>query len=445
MFKKAIIPTILAGLLLFGCNDFDCCIPKVPICKIVETGKQYAQLNNALADITTGQTLLLLQDIDHTDGIVINGIDITLDLDGFTLNVTSGPGAGLALNNGSLTLVAGGGELNISGNDYGVYAANGGAATVTNATATGITGIGVYADTGAEITIEGTIVGDTYIVVSGTPKGLHEGAPSLTKIGYTEYVAGTSYVFLKGGVIDMANPTPAASGLGWTYAGTVYAIIDGATVTVVRSNQLPAISQRRIVVDGATASMTLNGATITGLSLDHSPLLLLNANLTLTIAGTNTLTAGGFSAGIETQSGVVLTINGTGTLTATGGHNGAGIGGGRYEAGGTIDIKGGTIIANGAYGGAGIGGGIGGESGNITIGGNAKVTATGGGYVGAHGGGAGIGSGGTNALTPCAVNSILISSTATVVATGGLGAPGFGKGANIGQGGYGSNDGAEYL
>ncbi|GHU67367.1 hypothetical protein FACS189413_02000 [Bacteroidia bacterium] len=155
-------------------------------------------------------------------------------------------------------------------------------------------------------------------------------------------------------------------------------------------------TDNRIIVDGKTATVTLNGVTIAGLGADQSPLLLNNgANVTLVLADgkTNTLTASGLCAGIQVQTGNTLTIEGPGTLSATGGssssntvYGGSGIGGRSENIGGTITINGGTITAKGGNNSSGIGGGYSHNGGITTITGG-TVNASG------SGGGAGIGGG----------------------------------------------------
>ncbi|MDR0247250.1 MAG: hypothetical protein LBI16_02485 [Burkholderiales bacterium] len=206
-------------------------------------------------------------------------------------------------------------------------------------------------------------------------------------------------------IINLSDDNPPTSGIGWTYSGGadgVYTILNGADVIVIADNQQPDPSERRLkVAAGATATITLDNASITDLDEGQSALLLnTGADVTLVLAdgSTNTLAGGYWSAGIQTTD-ATLTINSAddnAVLNATGGSSGfgtgggAGIGGGDGGDGGTIIINGGTIKASG-NGGAGIGGGDsgGGDSGhggNITINGG-TITADG------SGGGAGIGGG----------------------------------------------------
>jgi len=147
--------------------------------------------------------------------------------------------------------------------------------------------------------------------------------------------------------------------------------------------------------------------------------------------------------GISVPTGKSLTIQGEGTLTVSVQHDPygetsyyAGIGGGRFESGGTITIEGGIVNATGGkWGGAGIGGGggdsrtsdyyRGGDGGTITIEGG-TVTATGG-----SDGGAGIG-GGRYAKE----GGTISIEGGSVTAQGGSGAAAIGGGAYGCNGGY---------
>ena len=145
-------------------------------------------------------------------------------------------------------------------------------------------------------------------------------------------------------------------------------------------------SKTRIFVEkDAKATLTLDGVYINVSDKAASPLEIAKNSVgavSVVLEGSNTLTAGKNSAGIQkngTADGT-LTISGSGTLTAQGGEYGAGIGGGSDENGNNIIITGGTVIATAGmyyYSGAGIGGGYYAAGSNITISGG-EVTATGG-------------------------------------------------------------------
>ena len=212
-------------------------------------------------------------------------------------------------------------------------------------------------------------------------------------------------------------------------------------------------SQTRIYVEkDAKATLTLDGVYINVSDKAVSPLEIAKNSVgavSVVLEGSNTLTAGKNSAGIQkngTADGT-LTISGSGTLTAQGGEYGAGIGGGSDENGNNIIITGGTIIATASmsyYSGAGIGGGYYAAGSNITISGG-TVTATGGqngagigggkykdgsnitisgGTVTAIGGENGAGIGGGRRET----GSDITISGGTVTATGGLCGAGIGGG-----------------
>ena len=192
-------------------------------------------------------------------------------------------------------------------------------------------------------------------------------------------------------------------------------------------------SKTRIFVEkDAKATLTLDGVYINVSDKAASPLEIAKNSVgavSVVLEGSNALTAGKNSAGIQkngTADGT-LTISGSGTLTAQGGEYGAGIGGGSDENGNNIIITGGTVIATAGmyyYSGAGIGGGYYAAGSNITISGG-EVTATGGMS------GAGIGGGFSSEG-----NNITISG-GTVTAIGGQ----YGAGIGGGKNGVGSNIG----
>ncbi len=171
-----------------------------------------------------------------------------------------------------------------------------------------------------------------------------------------------------------------------------------------------------IIIDNVTVDLTIKDVTIKSDGASGWNLagiyLKGNAQLNLTLQGTNTLVGLDDGAGIEVgkDAKLVITEQSTGNLNAVGGAYGAaGIGGKPGTTGyegadknygtGTIIIKGGSIVAEGGayrvsqsmryHGGAGIGTGMYGIGGTIEILGG-TITATGGRETGAGiGGGAG--------------------------------------------------------
>lgn len=165
-------------------------------------------------------------------------------------------------------------------------------------------------------------------------------------------------------------------------------IADGATITLRDAS----INASNTWSDGEYAGITCLG----------------DATIILKDGTTNTVR--GFHEnypGIYVPAGSTLTIKGgdegTGTLIASSNGSGAGIGGGRNIACGSISIKGGTIEATGGNDAAGIGGGYQGNCGAIQIAGG-TVTATGGKDA------SGIGSGSQATCT-----GIIIANTVTTV------------------------------
>ena len=189
--------------------------------------------------------------------------------------------------------------------------------------------------------------------------------------------------------------------------------------------------------EGKTVNVTLDNVNIDTSETGEAAVSVTGSgNTNIELNGNNTLTSGGWQAGLEhnketdsegNETSGTLTITDTdknGSLTATGHFGGAGIGGGNIKNAGKIEITGGTITAVGAEDGAGIGGGgIGGDA-DITISGG-TITAIGGQPENIAGiGGAGIGGGGLGGSA-----DITITGDAVIKeAIGGNGAAGIGSG-----------------
>lgn len=177
-----------------------------------------------------------------------------------------------------------------------------------------------------------------------------------------------------------------------TVSGTVNLILcDGKTltaskgITVNSENTLNIYAQSE---DEGSGALTATGAEFEG---DNAYAGIggtkYNAGGTVIIHGGNVTAKGGkFGAGGAAGigggfqgAGGSVTIY-AGTVDATGNSTGAGIGGGPDGAGGSVAIYGGTVTATGGeFGGAGIGGGSQGAGGSVAIHGG-TVTATGGSY-----------------------------------------------------------------
>jgi len=204
--------------------------------------------------------------------------------------------------------------------------------------------------------------------------------------------------------------------------------IDNFGITVNNGYDLSPIA----FTGGTANTLTIMGSnTLT--AYNNQAALRVEGSTALIIGGSGTLHAGSFQgaaigSGISADSGVI-TIAG-GNIDAQCSSNGAGIGGGGGHSNGTVNITGGTVSAVSARRGAGIGGGgtdlgTGGSGGIVTISGG-SVTATGGsGYTGI--GGAGIGGGNSDTGTGGSGGTVTISG-GVVNATGRSGGAGIGGG-----------------
>ena len=177
-----------------------------------------------------------------------------------------------------------------------------------------------------------------------------------------------------------------------------------------------------IVVSGGTHQITIENINIS--KPVTGPFVLENdASVTLTISGTNTITANATFAGIEVPAGCVLDVKGSGTLNVTGGTSSAGIGakGSDSTTGtlGTVIIHSGTILATGGSNGAGIGDSRNGLGGTVTIyGGTIQAKSS--------GNGAGIGEGGNNGTDSAGVQITIYGGC--ISAGGSTAEVGYGKG-----------------
>ena len=275
-------------------------------------------------------------------------------------------------------------------------------------------------------------------------------------------------------VADDGGPLTPTTGSGFN--AQVYTIAsDNADITVTGMTR-----NSRIVVTGDQATLRLNNASMILKEYNGSPIEIAeNKSVTIIFAGENKLTADAGGPGILVNQGATLTIKeadntSVNSLTVTGAQQekyidggdasssegggfagiggpnhgndgpydytgtikiesgivnaygfgyGAGIGGGDYSSGGTIQISGGKVtainggtepdgwVSNTAKQASGIGGSQGTASGKITISGSAEVKA--------YGGYACAGIGG-------ATNDVTITDTAKVTAYGGQYAAGIG-------------------
>jgi hypothetical protein len=257
----------------------------------------------------------------------------------------------------------------------------------------------------------------------------------VNKIGYNQGISAPFSVTGPGGgadlnltafrVINVSLPmTGDVTESDWVYthSNKTYTIQDGANLFVMG---MSTGGRRLAVASGAqNVTLTLWNAVIDVSTENDACALLLQSgsSLTLRLEGTSTLKSGDNRAGIQT-SGAEISITGNGTLNVLGGEEGAGIGGGNNEDGGTIEISGGILVATGGDQGAGIGGGNNGDGGTIRISGG--ILAATGGDQGAGIGGGYNGDGGTIRISGGMASAVGSNKGA------GIGGSNFGAGADI--------------
>ena len=123
-----------------------------------------------------------------------------------------------------------------------------------------------------------------------------------------------------------------SSGTGWSYAAYTLTLSGAGPFTLSGTNEWGMV--RVVVSANVTSTVTLSNLTLKATADNQCAFALgQNAQVSLFLAGTNTLTSGNYRAGLEVSAGRTLSITNApgddaGALTATGGDMGAGIGGG---------------------------------------------------------------------------------------------------------------------
>ncbi|MFC6552839.1 Ig-like domain-containing protein [Cohnella cellulosilytica] len=287
------------------------------------TVNDWDSLYDAFINSASGTTILLGANITQPSGAltVPSATDLTLDLAGNTLSITSLSNSAIYVNAGTaLTIedssVDGSGRLVAMSNRQS-YAGIGGGPNSAAGT----------------ITINGGIVSAT-------------GGEHAAGIGSGFNAAGGT-ININGGVVNVTGGLGSA-GIGGGYGSTGVTInITGGTVTANGGSGGAGIGGREATINITGGTVTANGGS----------------------------DGAGIGGGYYSAGGTI-NING-GVVSATGGANGAGIGGGAYESGGTIQITGGMVTATSGDYGAGIGGGRFGGGGTIDIQGGTVIPSTG--------------------------------------------------------------------
>jgi hypothetical protein len=200
--------------------------PPVYVCEIGSTG--YAGLPAAVAAAQNGQTIKLLKDIALNQGISVSGKNITLDLNGFNLNVTA-VSTGLEVNNGAFDLT-GMGEFNITVVHpyYSCVRVSDGRATVTEVKRTG---------------------GDN---IAPIPAVYAQGAASLVTVR-RNIISQEGGIFAYSGAKAVVGGSIFCSGFG------VYTSIDSCEITVGGSVIVNTNGFEAVAVDGPRHKVTIKG------------------------------------------------------------------------------------------------------------------------------------------------------------------------------------------
>ena len=242
------------------------------VCSIGSVG--YQTLTEALSAATNGQTITLLAHIEHNRGIIISGMSVTINLNGYILNVRSSNANAIEVGSGELRMNnSSGGELNAystSGTTCGVYVHGAGSfASLSNATGYSY---GAYADVGN-------------IEVFGNATSIRPGADAA---GIGAYARNGGTVVVRGDAVG-------------THRG---AFASAGTVTVYGN----AIAENSVTETSGIGAITQNGGIVQ-----------INKNVTATYVGamatTGTVTVGGTVSAIKPGS----TSSGTGAYAENGG------------------------------------------------------------------------------------------------------------------------------
>jgi hypothetical protein len=238
------------------------------ICEIVGYSG-YDDFGMAMADVIEGDTVRLLENVTYLNGVILSGINITFDLNGYTLNIINSAGIGLDVTNGSIGL-AGAGPVNVTGTSYGVFAEHA-TVRVTTAQGTSAGGTGAAAVSGGAITVESNASGGEAGVyardagstaeVYGTASGVGasgKGAWARDGGNITVYGAdGILYGAYAEGSGSILTVTASATASGGSGVGA-YAV-NGGTVDVAENAQAPYYGA---CSSGANSHMTVRGNAI---------------------------------------------------------------------------------------------------------------------------------------------------------------------------------------
>lgn len=252
-------------------------------------GKNYEVANEigfwaVLLFLADGDTITLLDDVDvHGVTVEIIDADITLNLNGHTLNIVNNEGRALVVDNGTLKL-AGEGELNVSGYGSAVRVTNGGRAEVTNVTATTEIGFGAGAfDEGSYVQVNGninvTVIGENGkgVIADYGGKALVKGNVSIVgpKSSAARVCCPGSSIEILGNAVASGEYSHGAFAMNGgkcvvrgevkvtgDHAYAAYALREGSTVEVMRNATASGFARAVCVYDGGLVTVHGNATSI---------------------------------------------------------------------------------------------------------------------------------------------------------------------------------------
>lgn len=230
-------------------------------------GTKYDTLNSALSAVSSGGTIKLLKNYTSVQSSMIDNKNVTIDLNGYNLSITTTENEGLKVIRGTVALT-GNGAFDVSGRLYGVWAGSGSRVTVTNATATdtGSSGIGVYAISGSEVTVRKDVRGAVHGVRAenmNTKVTVNGNVSSTAQITGAVHSAGQANVVVMGNVVSTMGYGVNTYGGSITVEGNVYALRVGAMTedisdVIIIKGDISCYNYGAIVSSG-NGSITVNG------------------------------------------------------------------------------------------------------------------------------------------------------------------------------------------
>jgi hypothetical protein len=248
----------------------------------------YESFDAAILDAVDTDVIVLLDNIDYFETLVIDGISITIETNGFTLDVQTVSGDGLRVLNGVIDLDASaGGAFNVAAPGIGVYTNDG------YATCTTVSGgnYGIYAE-GGEVNVFGCVS------VAG-PSAAHG-----------VYAANGAAVTVSGGV------TSARYGI--QASGLYTAIVVYGDVVATTSYGIYATSTDAGPLGMSTSSMSRASVTVSGDVISAYSFALRAETAVVTVSGNVSCPAG---LGIYAESGSDVNIGGNVTCNTYGVYN----------------------------------------------------------------------------------------------------------------------------